>query len=323
MTFLQTRAIGILFMSLLMFLYALPARAAEYPTKPINVTIPFPAGGAVDLASRSLMNDVKKDLGQPVICENKAGGGGTVGPSLLLTKAPDGYNIGILTASPTIAWHMKKINFNPASDVTPVIRLYGFLSGIVVRADSQWKSLPELIQYAKQNPQKVSYGSPGVGTPTHLGMEELAMIAGIQLVHVPYKGGAEDIPALLGGHVDLLSEASGWAPMVDAGKFRLLATYGTKRSTRYPQVPTVKELGYEMVVDAAAGIIGPKGLPKAIVKKLHDAFHKAMDDPEFQSTLKKFDMPALYLSSEGYEEYIRQDSERIRKITSRLGLDKN
>jgi tripartite-type tricarboxylate transporter receptor subunit TctC len=276
-------------MSLLLFLYTAPAKAAEYPVKPINVTIPFPAGGAVDLASRSLMNDVKKHLGQPVICENKAGGGGTVGPSLLLTKAPDGYNIGVLTASPTIAWHMKKINFNPASDVTPIIRLYGFLSGIVVRADSPWKSLLDLIQYAKQNPQKVSYGSPGVGTPTHLGMEELAMIAGIQLVHVPYKGGAEDIPALLGGHVDLLSEASGWAPMVDA----------------------------------AAGIIGPKGLPKAIVQKLHAAFHKAMDDPEFQSTLKKFDMPSLYLSSEGYEEYIRQDSERIRKIIVRLGLDKN
>jgi tripartite-type tricarboxylate transporter receptor subunit TctC len=301
-------------------LIAAPALGAEYPTKPITLIIPFPAGGAVDLASRAVANAARNYLGQPVICENKAGGGGTVGPSLVVSKPADGYTLAILTASPTIAWHMDKLQFNPAQDVTFVARLYGFLSGVVVRADAPWKTMPEMIAEAKNNPNKLSFGSPGVGTPTHLAMEELAQLTGIKLTHVPYKGGGEDIPALLGGHVDFLSEASGWVPMVDAGKFRLLAVYGQKRSERYPQVPTMKEMGYEVVVDAAAGLVGPKGLPQPVVQRLEEAFRKAADDQEYRAVLKKMDMSPLFAGAQEYARFAQGESARIGRLVERLGL---
>jgi len=303
--------------------FDLPALAAEFPTKPVTLVIPYPAGGSTDLTGRALANAAKKYLGQPIIVENKSGGGGTVGPSLVVPKPPDGYTIGIITSSPTIAYHMGKLNFNPVGDLTHILRWAGYLFGLVVQTDSQWKTIQEFIQYAKQNPQKVSYGSPGVGTPPHLAMEELAALAGgIQFVHIPYKGGAESNAGLLGGHVDSVSDSSGWAPLVDGGKFRLLVTYGYQRSTRYPQVPTLKEVGYNMVSPGPIGLIGPKDMPKPIVAKLHDAFKKAMDDADFQAVMKKLDMIPLYLNSEDYEKFVRQDSERIGRLVRKLGLDK-
>jgi tripartite-type tricarboxylate transporter receptor subunit TctC len=299
------------------------AFAAEFPTKPISFVIPYPAGGSTDVTGRALANAAKKYLGQPIIVENKSGGGGSVGPSLVIPKPPDGYTIGVITSSPTIAYHMGKLNFHPVDDLTHIMRWAGYLFGLVVQTESQWKTIQEFIQYAKQNPQKASFGSPGVGTPPHLAMEELASLAGgIQFVHIPYKGGAESNAALLGGHVDSVSDSSGWAPLVDAGKFRLLVSYGYQRSTRYPQVPTLKEIGYDLVSPGPIGLIGPKGIPKPIVAKLHDAFKKAMDDPDFQAVMKKLDMTPLYLNSEDYEKYVRQDSERIGKLVKKLGLDK-
>jgi len=300
-----------------------PATAAEFPSKPITLIIPYPAGGSTDIITRALANRAKVYLGQPVICENKAGGGATVGPALLTTKMPDGYSLGIITSSVPIAWHMGKTNFNPLEDLTHVMCWGRYLNGIVVNADSPWKTLQELIQYAKENPQKVTYGSPGFGTNTHLAMEDLAMLAGIQLVHIPYKGSAETIPALLGRHVDLVTDSSSWAPMVDAGKFRLLATYGGKRSTRYPQVPTVKEIGYGMTGEGVVGLVGPKGIPNAILARLHDAFQKSLDDPDFLLSLKKFDMSVYYLNSKDYGDFIRQEDDIFGRLVKKLGLDKN
>jgi tripartite-type tricarboxylate transporter receptor subunit TctC len=319
----RTKLIALCAMIALISAFGLPAMAAEFPTKPITFVIPYPAGGSTDLTGRALAIAAKKYLGQPIIVENKSGGGGTVGPSLVVPKPPDGYTIGIITSSATIAYHMGKLNFNPVEDLTHIMRWAGYLFGLVVQTDSQWKTIQEFIQYAKQNPQKASYGSPGMGTPPHLAMEELAALAGgIQFVHIPYKGGAESNAGLLGGHVDSVSDSSGWAPLVDAGKFRLLVTYGYQRSTRYPQVPTLKEVGYDMVSPGPIGLIGPKDMPKPIVAKLHEAFKKAMDDADFQAIMKKLDMIPLYQNSEDYEKFVRHDSERIGKLVRKLGLNK-
>ena len=300
----------------------LPAAAQDYPTKPINLIIQYPPGGSTDLTGRALAIGAKKYLGQPIICENKAGGGGTVGVALVAAKPADGYTIGIITSSPTMAFHMGKLNFHPLNDLTPIMRWGNYLFGIVVRADSQWKTIQELIQYAKQNPEKISYGSPGVGTPPHLAMEELSLASGLKFTHIPAKGIAENNTALLGGHIDMVSDSSGFAPLVDAGKFRLLATWGEKRCTRYPQAPTIKEVGYDVVARSHLGIIGPKGMPKPVVAKLADAFRKAMDDPEFISVMKKFDMDNYYLGTEDYEKYMKADFENIGKLVHKLGLDK-
>jgi len=196
------------------------------------------------------------------------------------------------------------------------------LFGVTVRADSQWKTMKELIQYIKSNPKKLSYGTPGVGTPPHLAMEELIVAAGIEVIHIPYKGGAETNAALLGGHIEIISDSSGWAPLVDAGKFRLVANWGDQRSPRYPQVPTMREIGYDVVARSHLGIIGPKGIPKPIVAKLHDAFKKAMDEPEFKAIMKKLDMTDNYLNSDDYNKYMRQDFEQMGKLVKKLGLDK-
>jgi tripartite-type tricarboxylate transporter receptor subunit TctC len=307
---------------ILVLTFALPAPSQDFPTKPISLIIQYPAGGSSDLTARALANGTRKYLGQPMICENKAGGGGTVGVALVVAKPGDGYTIGIVTSSPTMAFHMGKLNFHPLNDLTPIMRWGNYLFGITVRADSPWKTIQELLQYAKQNPEKVSYGSPGVGTPPHLAMEELSMVANLKFTHIPSKGIAENNTALLGGHIEMISDSSGWAPLVDAGKFRLLATWGEKRCSRYPQAPTIKEVGYDVVARSHLGVIGPKGMPKPIVSKLAEAFRKAMDDPEFVAVMKKFDMDFYYLGTEDYEKYMKADFENIGKLVQKLGLDK-
>jgi tripartite-type tricarboxylate transporter receptor subunit TctC len=298
------------------------AFAAEFPTKPINLVIQYPPGGSTDLTARALANGAKKYLGQPVICENKAGGGGTVGVAIVASKPADGYTLGIVTSSPTMAFHMGKLNFHPLNDLTPIMRWGNYLFGITVRSDSQWKTMRELIEYVKQNPDKVSYGSPGVGTPPHLAMEEFSMVAGTKFIHIPSKGIAENVTALLGKHIEAISDSSGWAPMVDSGQFRLLAIWSETRCERYPQAPTIKEIGYDVVARSHLGVIGPKGMPKPIVAKLADAFKKAMDDPEYKAVMKKFDMNNYYLDTEDYSKYMKSDFENIEKLVKKLGLDK-
>jgi len=321
---MKSKLIRVIMSISLALVLALPAMAAEYPTKPVTLVIPWPAGGSGDLVGRALANAAMKYLGQPIIAENKSGGGGGVGPTLVLAKPPDGYTIGVMAStSLAISWHMGKLDFNPIDDVTHIIRYTGALYGIVVRADSQWKTIQEFIQYSRQNPNKISYGTPGVGTGPHLAMEGLALLAGkIQWIHVPFKGGAPAHVALLGNHVEAVSDSSGWAPLVDAGKFRLLATFGEKRSARYSQTPTVKEIGYDIVALTPHEIFGPKGMPKPIIAKLHDAFKKAMDAPEFQEILKKIDFDLLYLNSADCEKVNREESEQIRKVVKQLGLEK-
>jgi tripartite-type tricarboxylate transporter receptor subunit TctC len=296
--------------------------AQDFPNKPITLVIPYPPGGSTDLTGRALANAAKKYLGQPVICENKAGGGGTVGPSLVISKPPDGYTIGISSGAVTIAWHMGKLNFNPLEDSTPIIRYTTYVFGMVVRADAPWKTMQEFVKYAKENPGKVTYGTPGVGTNPHLAMEELSIIAGVKLVHMPFKGGSEAATALLGGHIDAVSDSTSWGPMVDAGKFRLLVTYAPARMPRYPDAPTLKEAGFDMVYSSPLFMIGPKGIPKPIVAKLHEAFKKSLDDPDYLSILKKFDMSLNYLGPEDLEKAIRQESEQIKRVVQNLGLDK-
>ena len=296
----------------------------DYPIKPITLVVGFPPGGSIDVTARALTNDAKKHLGEPIIVENKGGGGGMVGPALVAVKPPDGYTIGVVgSTAAAVAWHMGKANFNPFEDVTHIMRYTGLLFGLAVRTDSPFKTVQDLLKYGRENPGKISYGTSGVGTTGHLAMEDLLLQAGgLQMTHIPYKGGGESIPALLGGHIDVLSDASGWAPMVDAGKFRLLAVYSGERSSRYPQVPTIREIGYDVVYNSPMEIFGPKGMSKAVVKKLHEAFQKAMEDSTFEAVLKKFDMPLLYLGGEELEKTNQRDFERMNKVVQKLGLQK-
>lgn len=299
-------------------------QAADYPTKPINLVIPFGPGGTSDLTGRALFNAAKEALGQPVIAENKAGGGGTVGISLVQTKPADGYTLGILPAVAIMtAYHMGKINFHPVDDLTHIIRYSGFQNGLVVRSDAPWKTIKDFISYVKENPNKVSYASPGVGTASHLIMEDFLTIAGnLKMLHIPYKGDAETNAALLGSHVDSVSSSSSWAPLVDAGKFRLLTVFTPQRMARYPQVATLRETGLDLAYSSPLIVVGPKGMPRPVVEKLHHVLKNAAAHPEFVATLKKLDMPSVYLPLNELEKAARQELEIIGKAVRKIGLAK-
>ena len=320
---LEISFIGMLLIASLITVAAIPAMADEFPTKPISLVIPWPAGGSTDLVGRSLVNAAKKFLGQPVIVENKPGAAGTVGASAILTRPPDGYTIGITSCNTVnIAYHMGKFDFHPVNDFTYIMRLCGYLYGVVVQAGSPWKTVQDFIKYARSNPQTISYGTSGVGSSGHLSMEEFASVTGMRLIHVPYRGGPECNTALLGGHVEAVSDSSGWASLVDAGKLRALVVYSEQRSPRFPEVPTAKEIGFDVVWPGPIAMFGPKGMPAPVVNKLHEVFKKAMDDPDYQAVLKKFDMPSLYLNSKDCGKDARENLDRIGKLVHKLGLEK-
>ena len=297
-------------------------QAAQFPNKPITLVVPYPAGGATDLVLRPLAEATRKHLGQPVIVENKGGGGGAVGVGSIVGKNPDGYLLSVVVTSLHRNSYINKLPFDTVKDVTPIIRIAGYLYGILVRPDSPHKQLKDLLGYARANPGKITYMASGIGTGGHIAMEELAYNAGgLKFTHLPSKGDQESSTALLGGHVDAISTTSGWIPLVEAKELKLLATYGDRRTKRFPDVPTVKELGYKVVHDSPIGIVGPKGLPREIVATLHDAFRKALDDPAFLSTMEKFEMPVLYQNTQDFTKYWAdayiEAGEHVRKFIQR------
>ena len=301
---------------------ALPAlaQAAAFPSRPIRLICPWPAGGATDAVVRALGESAGKTLGGQMVVENKAGASGMLGPNELVSAKPDGYTLSQLTIGVARLPHMQKMQFDPLKDFTYIACLTGYTFGIVVRSDSPIKTIADLVAYAKANPGTFTFGSPGNGTTPHLAVEEFASKAGIRLQHVPFKGVAEGMQSLLGGHVMSHSDSTGWAPHVDAGTMRLLATYGGKRTKRWPNVPTLHELGYETLADSPFGIGGPKGMDPAVTRKLHDAFKKAIEDPAVLATFDKYDQSVIYMNTDDYTQYIRNQYQKEKAIIEKLGL---
>ena len=301
---------------------ALPgwAQSGAYPNRPIRLICPWPAGGSTDAVMRALAESAGKALGAQFVIENKAGASGMLGPNELVTARPDGYTLSQLTIGVMRLPHMQKMQFDPLKDFTYIACLTGYTFGLVVRADSPIKSIKDLVDYAKANPERFSYGSTGNGTTPHLAVEEFAMKAGIKLQHVPFKGNADGMQALLGGHVMSHSDATGWGPHVDAGTCRLLATYGAKRTKRWPNVPTLQELGYETLADSPFGIGAPKGLDPAITRRLHDAFRRSIEDPAVLASFEKYDQSVIYMNTEDYTRYAREQYAREKVIIEKLGL---
>ena len=295
-------------------------RAQAFPAKPIRLICPWPAGGATDAVMRALGESVGKILGGSVVVENKPGASGMLGPNELIKAAPDGYTLSQLTIGVARLPHMQKMQFDPLKDFTYIACLTGYTFGIVVRTDSTIKSIKDLVDFAKANPEKFTYGSPGTGTTPHLAVEEFAAKAGIKLTHIPYKGAAEGIQSLLGGHVMSHSDSTGWAPQVEAGAFRLLATYGSKRAKRWPNVPTLNELGFETISDSPFGIGAPKGMDAALTKRLHDAFKKTLEDPAVLATFEKYDQSVIYMNSADYAKFIADQYVKEKAVIERLGL---
>ncbi|MBX9590769.1 MAG: tripartite tricarboxylate transporter substrate binding protein [Hyphomonadaceae bacterium] len=301
-----------------------PAHAQTFPTKPVTLIVPWPAGGSSDLALRAFADAAQKHLGQQIIIENRPGASGTLGPAqMAATSKPDGYTIAQMPITVFRLPYMTKTTFDPTKDFTYVAGLTGYTFGVVVQSKSPWKTFKELIDYAKANPGKIKYGTPGTGTSLHIGMEQIAKQAGVRWTQVPFKGAAETNAALLGGHVDAVADSTGWRALVDSGDFRLLATWGGARTKNWPDVPTLTELGIPLVANSPYGIAGPKGMDPKVVQILHDAFAKAVREPVYLEALRKFDQELAYLNTADYEKHAAEQIEEAKRLVADLGLKTN
>jgi tripartite-type tricarboxylate transporter receptor subunit TctC len=300
-------------------LFCAAAQAQAFPSKPIALICPWPPGGSTDVHLRKFAEIAQKYLGQPLVVDNKPGGGGMIGPANMAKLAkPDGYTLSQLPITAFRLPHQRQVDWDPLKDFSYIIGISGYTFGVVVRADSPLRSFGGLIDYARANPGKLSYGSSGTGTSPHLLMEEVAMKTGVQFLHVPFKGNADSTQALMGGHVMAQSDATGWGRHVDAGTFRLLVTFGDKR-TKW-NAPTAKELGLDIVSHSPYGIVGPRGMDPQVVKTLHDAFKKALDDPEHLKLLQSLDQVYWYKSGEDYAKWAAETLRAERSTIERVGL---
>lgn len=296
------------------------AQAASFPSKPITFICPWPVGGTADQSMRALCQVAAQELGQAIVVENRAGASGMIGVRALAAARPDGYTIGQIPISVTRFSQLDMLPLDPRTELTYIARTSGQTFGIAVLADSPFKTLQDMVEHAKANPGALTYGHSGIGGATHVGMEEFAMAAGISLTAVAYRGGAPALQDLMGRQVDLLADSSSWAPHVQAGKLRLLATWGEERTPRFNDTPTLKESGYDVVVEAPNGIGGPLGIDAAVVQTLRAAFRKAVESNEFKQVAERIDAPVMYLDGDDYRNYVASVYDHETSLIERLDL---
>lgn len=301
------------------------ARAqGRFPDRPIRMIVPWAPGGSTDVQMRALCEQASKRLGRPVVVENRPGAGGILGAQMVASARPDGY---LLTQVPISVFrypHMvARPPFDPMKDLTYISQITGYLFGVVVRADAPWRTFGELLDAAKANPGQVTYGSPGAGTSLQFTMEEIAAGRGVDWIHVPFKGASENLQALLAGTVQVSAESSAWAGLVQSGQFRLLCTWGAERAKRFPDAPTLKELGFGIVSSSPYGICGPAGMDAAVVRTLDETFRDAVQDPAHIAVLERYDMLPAYLGGAEYAAVARRQYEADGEMIRRLGLRAN
>ena len=298
------------------------AQTAAWPAQPIKLMIAFPPGGPTDITMRVLADNASKVLGQPVVIENKPGAGGTLPAVQLQQSKPDGYTLAQIPLGVFRLPYTQKINWDPVKDISYIIGVTGYAFGLVVPSDSPIKTWPEFVAYAKANPGKLSYGSTGVLTSPHLTMEDIALRLGLELNHIPYKGSADLMQSILGGQIMAAADSTGFLPHVQSGKLRVLNTWGEKRLPKFPDVPTLKELGLNMVQASPYGIGAPKGMDPALVKRIHDAFQQAMEMPSHVDALGKFDQQLMHMSPQEYSKFAEDTFRREKALVDKLGLAK-
>jgi tripartite-type tricarboxylate transporter receptor subunit TctC len=295
----------------------------RFPERPIRMICPWPPGGSTDVQMRAICEIAARHLGQPVVIDNRPGVSGTLGAQVVKDARPDGYT---LTQMPITVFRipqmMERPSFDPLRDFTYVIHITGYLFGVVVRSDRPWRTWQDFIAHAKANPGKVTYGTPGVGSSLHITMERIGQAHGIDWVHVPFRGGAENIRSTLAGTIDASAEGSSWAPLVHEGKLRLLVVWSAERVRNFPDVPTLREVGIDIVSESPYGFAGPKGMDPGVVRVLHDAFKEALFDPAHLQVLDRLDMKPRYMNSEDYAAFVerlyREEGEMVRRLGLRM-----
>ena len=293
----------------------------RFPSRPITVLVPFPPGGATDVQMRAMAEAATRAFGQTVLVENKPGAGSTLGASTVVRAPPDGYLVTQMTLPCLRLPWMQSMPFDPRTDFTPVIHLTGYLFGVVVRADGPYRTWQDLVADARRRPGRVRVGNTGANGTPHLTMVDLAEREKLDVIHVPFRGEGDGTPALLGGHIEALAAGSGAGQLVNEGKLRFLNLWGRERSERWPEVPTLLELGYQgMVVTSPYGLCGPLKMAPAVVKALHDGFKQALFDPQHLAALKRLDQSVEYLDSADYGRFMLEEIEMEKARVERLGL---
>ena len=301
------------------------AQAAEpYPARPILLVVPFPPGGVAELVGRPLAHSLEKALKQPVVVTNKPGAAGAVGNAFVATAEPDGYKLLIaLSSISAIPEADKLFNRKPAymlNQLTPIARITADPTVLVVQASAPWKSVKELVDEAKKRPGQLSYSSSGIYGALHVPTEMLAVAAGIKLRHVPFSGGGPSTTALLGGHVQMTVQSpSAVAGHVKANRMRLLAHWGVRKLDLYPDLPTLKELGYDVEYYIWTGVFAPAKTPAAVVNALRKAIADSVDDTDFRGAMEKIATPIQYQDQPEFSKFFALDAKRMASAVRTIG----
>lgn len=294
----------------------------RFPDRPIRLIVPWPPGGSADSQLRSIAEICGRKMGQPMVVENRSGAGGTLHALHLAREArPDGHTIGQMHLSVLRRpFLVRTPQWDSVNDFTHIIGMTGWLFGVAVRADSPHRTWADYIAHARANPGRLTFSTSGIATTNHIAMEDIAQRLGVEFVHVPFRGANEGVTAVLNGNVDSIADSSTWAPQVQAGSMRLLCVWSAERAPRFPDVPTLKELGIDIVVNSPYGISGPPRMDPGVVRVLHDAMKEALFDPQNVTVRSQFDMPLVYLDTEGYRNFVVQRVAYEQAMVQRLGL---
>lgn len=296
------------------------AQSPAFPTRPITLIVPFPPGGTTDISMRALAEAASKRLPHPIIIENKPGAANTLGAAQVARARPDGYTLTQFPASAIRVQILQRLQYDTLRDFTPVICVVGYPFVVAAKAGrfpNGWRSF---IEEARANPGKLSFGSTGANGTPHVYMAELMRREGLDLTHVPFRGDADGSQAMIGGHIDLMAASTSLSGLVEGGQAVFLNVWTPQRLRRFPDVPTLKDLGYDMVVTTPFGIMAPAGLPPTITTTLHDAFKAAMDDPGFIAMRDRYEMLPEYRNSADYAALLREMVQQETALIQRLGL---
>ena len=313
-----------LLLALAVFVPVLAAGQSDYPSRPIRLVVPFPPGGSTDVVARLLAGKFDQALGQPVVVENRAGAGATLGTDFVAKAPADGYTL-LVTALPSIVTGPltnRNVRYDPLKDLTHIAMIGSFPNALVVRADSPIHSVAELVAFAKANPGKLFYGSAGPGSAGHLTGELLKLKAGIDIVHIPYKGAAPAFADLLSGQLG--ADFDGMINAVNqarAGRIRLLAVSSAQRLASHPDLATIQETVPGVAGDSWFGIAGPAGLPAPVVKRLEDETVRALAAPEVRGRLEETGMTVTALRGPQFVEFIRADIGKWTPVVKAAKLD--
>lgn len=323
MRHLFSRLIGVSFASVLAFAVPVPVLAQGFPTRPVTIIVPFPPGGPTDTVGRLIGMKLQKIWGQTVIIDYKPGAGTIIGANYVAKSRPDGYTFGMVNSSfATNPMLRKNLPYNTSKDLVGITQLANLQLAIVARPNAPFNTLPELIAYAKKNPGKLVYGTPGIGGTTHLGAELLKRDAGFDVLHVPFQGSAQGDAELMAGRIDLMIDPFvSIEPYVKAGRMKMIATMGEKRVPGYPQYPTVAEVIPGFNVGALLGFVAPAGTPRAIVEKIQADTAKVLAEPDTKKRIEDLGMEIVASKPEQFDAFIQAEMKKWARVITEAKIE--